>query len=388
MSPISSRIHRLEKFPARGFTLAKALFITAVLVLLALVAILLRSRHAAPAGAGGPVARADAPAIQIIGKSGRRTPARYELLPSATRPWRIVALFPHMKDSYWHAVDFGMIEHARRLGISLRILHAGGYENLAAQRDQFKSCIRNGDADAVVLCAISLDGLDDLVAEAVAKGISVVDSVNGASAPGVGATSLSPNRTISLEAGKFLAKKHPAGSPPVKLAWFPGPTGAGWVIDGDTAFRQGLTGSSVEIVGTFHGDTGVKVQGELILEELVKHPDIAYIVGTAVTAKVAPALLRDKDLDSRVGVVATYINPGVFRHLKRGTVAASTTGGPADLGRIGVNRAVRLLEKKPVIGRLEPSVRLLEPAMMETYDRSHDLAPGNFEPVFTVNASR
>lgn len=239
-----------------------------------------------------------------------------------------------------------------------------------------------------MLCAISLDGLDDLVAEAVAKGISVVDSVNGASAPGVGATSLSPNRTISLEAGKFLAKKHPAGSPPVKLAWFPGPAGAGWVIDGDTAFRQGLTGSSVEIVGTFHGDTGVKVQGELILEELVKHPDIAYIVGTAVTAKVAPALLRDKDLDSRVGVVATYINPGVFRHLKRGTVAASTTGGPADLGRIGVNRAVRLLEKKPVIGRLEPSVRLLEPAMMETYDRSHDLAPGNFEPVFTVNASR
>lgn len=387
MPPITPRIHSRKKLPARGLTVTKVLFGMALLVMIALFTTLVwnhyHGRRTATA-ASTPYSTA----ISLLDEAGNPTPDLYETLASATRPWRIVVLFPHMKDSYWHAVDYGMVEQARRLGISLRILHADGYENLAVQREQMKSCIQKSGTDAVVLCAISLDGFDDLVAEAVAKGIPVVDSVNGVSAPGVGATSRSPNRTMSLEAGKFLAKKHPAGSPPVKLAWFPGPAGAGWVIAGDKAFREGLAGSAVEIVETFHGDTGVKAQGDLVRSALDKHPDIAYIAGTAVTAEVAPALLRERALDARVGVVATYINPGVFRHLRRGTVAASTTGGPADLGRIGIDQAVRLLEKKPVIPRLEAAVRLLEPSSMEVYDRSHDLAPDNFEPVFTVNASR
>src|SRR6218665_4005270 len=113
--------------------------------------------------------------------SGRRTRAPYAMIASASRPWRIVALFPHMKDSFWVSVDYGLVEQARRLGVSLRILHAGGYENLAVQREQMQNCIRSGDTDAIVLGAISIDGLNDLVTEAKAKGIVVVDNVNGVS---------------------------------------------------------------------------------------------------------------------------------------------------------------------------------------------------------------
>lgn len=319
--------------------------------------------------------------------TGVRVRKSYTMIPSATRPWRIVALFPHMKDSYWVSVDFGMVEQARRLGVSLRILHAGGYENLAVQREQMQACIRSGDTDAIVLGAISFEGLNDLVAEAKHRGIVVVDSVNGVSSHEVSARSIITFKESAREAGRFLARRHPAGSPKVKLAYFPGPEGAGWVMEGLTSFREGIAGSSIEIIEILHGDTGLKAQGDLVVQALDRHKDLAYIVGTAVTAEVAPGLLRERGLEDKIGVVATYINPGVYRQLRRGTVLAAVATGTVDLGRIGLDQAVRVLEKKPGPFHIQPVMRLLEPATLDKFDRSHVMAPDNFEPVFTVNAA-
>mgnify|MGYP001545263147 CR=1 FL=1 len=35
---------------------------------------------------------------------------------------------------------------------------------------------------------------------------------------------------------------------PVKVAWFPGPQNAGWVMAGDAGFREAIQGGQIEIV--------------------------------------------------------------------------------------------------------------------------------------------
>ena len=45
---------------------------------------------------------------------------------------------------------------------------------------------------------------------------------------------------MGAAAGRVIAERHPPGSPPVRLAWFPGPEGAGWVRFVEAGFREAV----------------------------------------------------------------------------------------------------------------------------------------------------
>ncbi len=60
-------------------------------------------------------------------------PLSYEPLGHAQKPWHICAIYPHLKDTYWLSVNYGMVEEARRLGVNFTLYESGGYPNLARQ---------------------------------------------------------------------------------------------------------------------------------------------------------------------------------------------------------------------------------------------------------------
>ncbi len=43
----------------------------------------------------------------------------YVPLEKAAQKWNICVSFPHMKDAYWMAVDYGVVEEAKRLGVKM-----------------------------------------------------------------------------------------------------------------------------------------------------------------------------------------------------------------------------------------------------------------------------
>ncbi len=112
------------------------------------------------------------------------TTIRYAPLAAASRKWRICAAYPHLKDSYWLSVNYGMVEEARRLGVALRVVEAGGYPNLARQIEQVRDCTADGAADILVLGTVSFEGLTETVLE-VAERIPVVSVVNDIADPGI-----------------------------------------------------------------------------------------------------------------------------------------------------------------------------------------------------------
>ena len=74
----------------------------------------------------------------------------YQPLTKARKPWTLCASYPHLKDSYWLSVNYGMVEEARRLGVRLRVVEAGGYPNVERQIAQVRDCVKDG-ADVLVL---------------------------------------------------------------------------------------------------------------------------------------------------------------------------------------------------------------------------------------------
>ena len=104
----------------------------------------------------------------------------------SAKKWDICVSFPHMKDAYWMAVDYGVYAESKREAVKMTLVEAGGYTNLAKQISQIEDCVVNG-AQAVVIGAISYDGLNNLVKEIRGKNIPVIDVINGMSSPDISA---------------------------------------------------------------------------------------------------------------------------------------------------------------------------------------------------------
>ena len=312
-----------------------------------------------------------------------RTTVDYAPLDKASKPWEICVSFPHMKDAYWLGVDYGVAEEAKRLGVKMQLVEAGGYTELNNQISQIEDCVAAG-ADAVVIGAISFDGLNGIVKEVRDKGIPVIDVINGMSSPELSAKSLVSFGEMGGKAGAFLADLHPAGGDAAKVAWFPGPAGAGWVEAGNTGFTGAIEGSALNLVDTKYGDTGKEAQAKLVEDTLEAHPDLNYIVGTAVTAEAAIPILRSRGLTDQIKVVSYYYTPGVDQAIRRKQLLAAPTDSPVIQGRVAIDQAVRILEGKPYEKHVGPALFVVTQDNLSEFDTSSTLAPAGFKPVFRV----
>ena len=308
----------------------------------------------------------------------------YVPLEKASKNWDLHVFFPHMKDVYWLAVNYGIASEARRLGVRMTLLHAGGYDNLAIQIRQIRESIKM-KPDGMIIASISHTGLDSIIAEIRDAGIPVIDAINGVSSRRVSAKSLVPYGDMGYLAGKYLAQRHPKGNKRVRVAWFPGPPIAGWVQEADRGFKRGVSEGSIEVVATRFGDTGKAVQRKLIEEVLDRFPDIDYLVGTSVGAEAAPRILRKRGLRGKVGILSYYLSPGVLRGIKRGQIMGAPVDPAVIQGKIAVDQLVRILERKNYEKHVGPRIQIIDRTNLDAFDSSSSLAPSGFRPIYTVN---
>jgi protein TorT len=315
---------------------------------------------------------------------GKVKPVDYTPLDKASKPWKICVSFPHMKDAYWLGVDYGVAEESKRLGVSMNLVEAGGYTELNKQISQIEDCVANG-AEAVVIGAISADGLNNLVKEIAAKKVPVIDVINGINSPDLSAKSLVSFYTMGQSTGQYLAQKHPAGSPPVKVGWFPGPAGAGWVEAANKGFMDAVKGTAVQVLDAKYGDTGKEVQLKLVEDVLQANPDLKYIAGTAVTAEASVGLLRERGLTDQIGLLAFYMTPGVYEGIERGFITAAPADSMVIQGRIAIDQAVKLLEGKDIIKHVGPKIFVVDQSNVKTVPRENILPPAGYKPEFKIN---
>lgn len=307
----------------------------------------------------------------------------YTALAKAGKKWNLCVAIPHLKDAYWLAVNYGLVEHAKQLGVSLTIYAAGGYEKLDEQRKQVEKCLED-KADALILGAIKSDGLNDLIEKFNAQGKPVIDLINGISSTKLTARTAADFFEMGKAAGDYAVQKLAAGKA-LKVGWFPGPKGAGWAEAGDQGFRSALAGKSPKIIDTAWGDTGLAAQEKLISQMLDAHPDMNIIAGTAVSAEAAVQELRRRKLNDKIKVIAYYFAPAVHRGIQREVIAAAPSDVPGLQARLAVDVAVRALEKKPHPKHLSAAIQLIDSSNVGKIDLSGSLAPEGFRPIFSVN---
>ncbi|WP_138470629.1 TMAO reductase system periplasmic protein TorT [Poseidonocella sp. HB161398] len=305
----------------------------------------------------------------------------YEPLEKADQKFKLCVLLPHLQDSYWVSVNYGLVEEARRQGVAMSVYQAGGYSNLPRQISQYDDCVASG-ADAILIGAISEAGVAAKIGEGMEKGIVNIAVANPILDTPITARITPDFYQKGFQTGEF-AKEYLDGESAVSVG-FPGPQGSGWAETYMSGYRDSVKDSNIDLVAEMYGEASVPAQLRLVEDALQTYPDLKVIWGGAPTAEAAIGAVADAGLDDAL-IVASYENQQMLRFVKDGDVKAFATEYPVMMGRISVDLAVRALE-----GKEYEQILLVTPGMVtadniDSFDTTQIFAPEGFQPVFSVD---
>jgi len=304
----------------------------------------------------------------------------YPFLKKAKNKWKVCVSIPHLKDSYWLAVNYALVDHAKKLGVRMRIKQAGGYTELLKQRTQIKTCMDSG-ADALILSSVDTEKLNDLISDYTNQNKVVIDLINY-----VNTTNVSGRVAVNYyDNGKMTAEYLSNIADDVRVLWLPGPKGPGWPKAADKGFLKGLKNKSIEVVETLWGDTGYSKQYELIKSSLLKNKNIDYIVGNTVAAEAAVDIVRQNKAYKHIEVMSYYYSKNIHRALKRKQIVAAASDKQAQQAKLALDLAVRLLEEDYRYFQIAPIVEIVDSSNLNTFDSKTSISPRGFRPIFSVS---
>jgi protein TorT len=314
------------------------------------------------------------------GKKETLADVEYKPLEKAEKPWKLCVLYPHMQDSYWISVNYGVIEEAKRMGVKVTALQAGGYTALPKQVSQYDDCVASG-ADAILIAAISEAGMAAKMKEGMAKGIVNVSVANPILETPITARVTSDFYQKGFITGEYARKF--MGDRAGAAVGFPGPQGSGWAETYMSGFRDSIKASKIKLLSEQYGEASVPAQLRLVEDALQTFPDMNLIWGGAPAAEAAIGAVADAGRDD-ITIVASYENQTMLKLIKDGKVLAVATEYPVMMGRIGVDLAVRALEKKPHEQLVEVTPGLVTKDNISTFDTTKIFAPEGTKPEFSV----
>ncbi|EEX94095.1 TMAO reductase system periplasmic protein TorT [Vibrio orientalis CIP 102891 = ATCC 33934] len=304
----------------------------------------------------------------------------------AQEPLRICGIYPHLKDSYWLSVNYGMVDEAKKQNVDLRVLEAGGYLNLEKQRQHLSLCVR-WNADAIILGTVAPDLFYDSLRQYVGS-TPVFATVNKFLVDDTNKTNLKGEVGVDwywmgYYTGEYLRSKHPKGSGIANVSLLPGPKSSGGTKPVIKGFYAAIKDSDINITETLWADNDKELQRNLV-QSAIDNPDIDYIVGSAVAIEAAISELRSAGKTDDIGLVSTYLSHGVYRGLLRDRVEFAPTDKMVLQGRLSIQQAVSYLRGEQYEPVMAPIIEPLTPHKLNPKVIEQSLSPSEYRPTFYV----
>lgn len=301
---------------------------------------------------------------------------------------KLCAIYPHLKDSYWLSVNYGMVSTAQRENVNLRVLEAGGYPNTAKQQQQLILCSKWG-ADAIILGTVDpLAFREDL--QQWTGNIPIFATVNQLILNEKQVKNLKGVVGVDwywmgYQAGRYLAEKHPEGSGLTNVALLLGPNNSGGTKPVDLGFREAIAGSDIRILQHFWADNDKELQRNLV-QQAIDLPEVRYLVGSAVAMEAAISELRNANKTGEIGLVSTYLSHGIYRGLLRNKIEFAPTDKMVLQGRLSVEQALHYLRQQPYDSKISQTIQTLTPNTLNVSTIEDSLSPSEYRPIFEVKA--
>jgi len=297
---------------------------------------------------------------------------------------KICAVYPHLKDSYWLSINFGMTEQAKQRSIALKVLEAGGYENTQEQLKQIEQCI-HWQASAILVGAVNFEKLNQKLTK-VNPQTPVFALVNEISTKNITARTGVPWYQMSYKLGEYLVQHQQtkADQKPIQLAWFPGPKNGGGSLQSTQGLQDALAGSNINIVSIQYGLNEKIIQFSLLKDTLKKYPDIDYLAGNAVMAEMAISEVAQLPQQQQPEILSHYLSHGVYRGIKRKKILMANSDQMVLQGKMAINQAVDYLQTGKLDLEQAPKILSIDQSNIDKFNAEHSLSPSYFKPTYEV----
>ncbi|QFU23932.1 TMAO reductase system periplasmic protein TorT [Shewanella sp. YLB-09] len=332
----------------------------------------------------------------------------YSPLLEAKQDWKICVLVPHLKDAYWIGIDYGLVERANALNITLELFEAGSYYGQKKQLKQLSRCMQE-DYDAILLGSVHpklLSSFHDPITKPLIALVNRIDSHKVDTRIGVNWYQMGYN------AAQFIRQDvERANLQDANVALLTGPEkqgGSDWVEQGITAALNPLVSNNkqsakaqpskaqnkIHISSIRHADNNRNLYRDQ-LHHLLNDQTPDYILGSAVAieAAIGELTLRHiNDINTQadqptVKLVSSYLSPAVLRGLFRGKVAFSSDDLVVLQGKLAIDVTVRELEGAKPFGDIGPRIQGLQRDVLKKHHLEDSLAPADFYPIYRVGPS-
>ncbi|WP_427916948.1 TMAO reductase system periplasmic protein TorT [Vibrio amylolyticus] len=306
------------------------------------------------------------------------------------RPLSICAVYPHLKDSYWLSVNYGMVIEAQQLGVNLKVFESGGYPNHEKQKQQLKACVDWG-ANAIILGTVAPNLYHDDLNEYTSN-TPIFSTVNHLSLNKKNQQYLKGEVGVDwywmgYYTGQYLAHKYSNKTEPVDIALLPGPESSGGTKPSVNGFYDAIKNTQIRVIETLWADNDKELQRNLV-QQLITENDIDYIVGSAVATEAAITEIRTSQKQEEIKLVSMYLSHGVYRGIVRGRVEFAPTDQMVKQGQLSIRQAYSFLVNRHYELVLSPKIQTfsLDSTNMakEKSDISASLSPSGYRPTFSV----
>lgn len=302
----------------------------------------------------------------------------------ATNKIKICAVYPHLKDSYWLSINFGMAEQAKQRSIELKVLEAGGYENTNEQLRQINQCI-HWQASAILVGSVNFEKLNKKLTQ-INHQTPIFALVNEISTKNItGRTGVSWYQ-MGYKLGDYLVKNHnpPSNQQSAKLAWFPGSETGGGSLQSTKGLQAALANSNIEIVTIQYGANEKVLQFSLLKSTLKKYPNIDYLAGNAVMAEMAISEVAQLPKGQQPEILSHYLSHGVYRGIKRNKILMANSDQMVLQGKMAINQAVDYLQTGKLKVEQAPTIISIDQNNIKQFNAEHSLSPSYFKPTYQV----
>jgi protein TorT len=299
---------------------------------------------------------------------------------------KVCAVYPHLKDSYWLSINFGMTEQAKQRSIELKVLEAGGYQNTDEQLKQIEQCI-HWQANAILVGSVNFEQLSQKLIQ-VNQHTPIFSLVNEIATKNItGRTGVSWYE-MGYKLGKYLIKKDiiKSNQQPAQLAWFPGPKSGGGSLQSTKGLQASLAHSNIEIITIQHGLNEKIAQFSLLKSTLKKYPNIDYLAGNAVMAEMAISEVAQLPKEQQPKILSHYLSHGVYRGIKRKKILMANSDQMVLQGKMAIDQAVDYLQTGKLNVEQAPKIISIDQSNINQFNAELSLSPSHFKPIYWVNS--
>lgn len=266
-------------------------------------------------------------------------------------------------NGFWQSVMAGAELAAEEYGMEISIRGAEREEDYEMQNKIIEEAITENPV-AIILAAADYEKTTEMAKKIKEKNIKLVlvdSEVKDKIADTVIATN---NYQAGIKMGAVMKKLLKDAD---EIGIISHVKGTSTAIDREAGIRMGLTDDKNKIVETVYCDSDVKKAKELTIEMIQKYPNITVIAGLNQYASVgAGNAVKELGLEDTIKIIGFDNAREQIKYLEEGIYKAIVIQKAFNMGYLGVENAVKLIEGKKVKSEIDSGSTLITKENMYT----------------------